>query len=364
MFKSMDRTTNRDVVILDPAWNNTTIGPLRKKGREDHLLCPTCKQPVRVRAGEKKRWHFAHKSLSDCPLAYETPTVLQARSLLYKWLKSKLGDAVTIEKYFPDANLPRPIDCYFETSADHKVGYWILEKGIRSRYPLQSALGALGIDVQWVLLSNMVRIDAKDSESIHLSPTERDFMFSSKYNEVYSQHDKALHFLDVDECTVTTFRGLYCVHQPQLYRWHAKLQNALVTMLVLKLTGELVHPGEHEELQGLENRRLLERQHKELQRQQQKEELLKQEEQIRQNQLIRQQNRAARLVERMAAASNARPEESLEKRQPSEIGTGSHQDHYKCMVCGKFTKDWTVFDTKTNTCVCSRECLRKKQGRS
>ena len=364
MFKSMDSSTNSDVILLDPVWDITTIGSLRSKGREGHLLCPTCKQPVRVRAGEKKRWHFAHKTLSDCPLAYESPTVLQARSLLYKWLKSKLGDAVTIEKHFPGSDLPRPIDCYFETSAHHKIGYWILEKGIRSRFPLQSALSALGIDVQWVLLSNMVRIDVEDSDSIHLSPTERDLAFCSQYNQIYSPYDQALNYLDVDESTVTTFRGFYCVHLPQLYRWHAKLKTDLVNMLVLKATGELVHPGEYEELKKLEERRRIEEQRKKLQRQQQKVEFLKQQEQFRQEQLIKQRNREAQQKERMTAASTARTRGSPENRKPCGIGTGYLEGPYKCVVCGMFTGDWTVFDSKTNTCVCSRECLRKQQGRS
>ena len=58
-----------------------------------------------------------------------------------------------------------------------------LKKVSESRFPLQSSLSALDIDVQWVLLSNMVRIDAKVSDSIHLSPTERDLAFSSQYKQ-------------------------------------------------------------------------------------------------------------------------------------------------------------------------------------
>ena len=364
----MDSTTNCDVVILDPQWNVTTIGILRSKGSEDRLLCPTCKQPVRVRAGEKKRWHFAHKNLSDCPLAYESPNVLQARSLLYEWLRSKLGDAVTIEKHFPGSNLPRPIDCYFETSADHKIGYWILEKGIRSRYPLQSALRNLGVSVQWVLLSNMARIDIEDFESIHLSPTERDVIFSSKYNDIYSETDQALNYLDVNESTITTYRGLYCVHLPQLYRWHAKLQNALAKMLVLKATGELVHPGEYEELQEFEKQQQIEEQRRELQRQKQEEELLRRKEQIRKEQLTKQRtkqrDRETQQKERMPASSTARITKAPDKRECCSAGVDFLEGTYKCVVCGMFSKNWTVFDSKTNTCVCSRECLRKKQGRS
>ena len=39
---------------------------------------------AQVRAGEIKRWHFAHKHLQDCPLQHESPQILQARALLYQ----------------------------------------------------------------------------------------------------------------------------------------------------------------------------------------------------------------------------------------------------------------------------------------
>lgn len=85
---------------------------------------PRLQTAVHVRAGEKKRWHFAHKNLSDCPLRHESLDVLQARSLLYRWLKTKFGDKVTIEKHFLESTLPRPLDCYVVLSANKLVGYW------------------------------------------------------------------------------------------------------------------------------------------------------------------------------------------------------------------------------------------------
>jgi competence CoiA-like predicted nuclease len=145
MFKSTDCQSNQQIIILDPYWNEETIDQLRVKGRENSLVCPICKQPVHLRAGGKNRWHFAHKDLSNCPLKHESPNILQARSLLYKWLKSKYGDRVTIEKHFPHSDLSRPLDCYVEISEKQKFGYWILEKGVRSRFPIEMALSELNI---------------------------------------------------------------------------------------------------------------------------------------------------------------------------------------------------------------------------
>jgi len=191
MFKSIDCQTSQEIIILDPSWNDETIGHLRSKGKENQLACPVCKQQVNVKAGEKRRWHFAHKNLSDCPLKNESPNVLQARSILYTWLKSKYGDTVTVEKYFPESALPRPLDCYIEISEKQKFGYWILEKGIRSRPPLESALTELNIAITWVFLSTMLKVDKEKLDSVHLSPTERDFTYPSEYNSMYSQYDQA-----------------------------------------------------------------------------------------------------------------------------------------------------------------------------
>ncbi len=248
MFKAQDGLTEEDIIILDPYWNEDTIEPLRKQGRDDNLICPVCKQPVQVRAGRKKRWHFAHKDLSNCPLKQESPNVLQARVLLYSWLQAKLGEKVTVEKHFPGADLPRPVDCYVELSSDQKIGYWILERGLRDRWTLQNTLSHMGVSIVWVPLKDMLKVDEEDDGSVHLTPTERDIAFSSDYNQLYSHFDSALSYLDVDKKTVLTLRGLNCVHLPQKYRFDFKLKNDLNQILFVPQTGELVHPGEHERL--------------------------------------------------------------------------------------------------------------------
>ncbi|MCP4297718.1 MAG: hypothetical protein GY786_19130, partial [Proteobacteria bacterium] len=251
MFKALGRQVEEEIIILDPYWNENTIVPLRKTGRKDDLICPVCKQPVHVRAGKKKRWHFAHKDLSNCPLKHESPNILQARGLLYSWLKTKLGDKVTIEKHFPSTNLPRPIDCFVEMSSDKKIGYWILEKGIRDRWALQQTFSYLGISIIWIPLEDMLKVDEENPDSVHLTPTERDLLFFSEYNQLYSQFDSALTYLNLSEQTALTLRGLNCIHLPQVYRCNIKMKNDLSQMLFSPQTGELVHPGEHERLEEL-----------------------------------------------------------------------------------------------------------------
>jgi hypothetical protein len=243
MFKAQKGLTQEEIIIIDPYWNEETIGLLRQQGRDDQLICPVCKQPVLVRAGKKKRWHFAHKDLSNCPLKHESPNILQARVILYTWLKTKLGDQVTIEKHFPGIDLPRPIDCYVELSNQQKIGYWIMERGIRDRWTLQHTFSNLNMSIIWVPLLDMLRVDEEDPAAVHLTPTERDIAFFSDYNQLYSHFDCALSYLDVDNKTVLTLRGLNCVHLPQKYQFDFKLVTAIDEMLFFPQTGELVHPG-------------------------------------------------------------------------------------------------------------------------
>lgn len=361
MFKSVDNQTGQEIIILDPAWNDSTIEILRTKSQDNQLACPTCKQPVHVRAGKKKRWHFAHKDLSDCPLKHESPNILQARSLLYKWLKLKFDDKVTIEKNFPESELPRPLDCYVEVSENQKFGYWILEKGIRSRYPLEQSFSQLNINVTWVFLSSMLKIDAEKLTSVHLSPTERDFAYSSDYNQIYSQCDESINYLNIDDGTVTTLRGLRCVHLPQQYKFSIQLKDNLENLLVSPKTGEIVYKNEHEklrehqealesELQRIEEERILELQRREEQRKQPRRS---------ENILLQQQIDAG--YEHKSSEYVPSSDISKENAQ-SSLNDGSNE-LYQCVVCETMTASWTTLDLATNTCVCSRECLRVQLSR-
>ena len=366
MFKAQNGLTEEDIIILDPYWNEDTVEPLRKQGREDDLICPVCKQPVQVRAGRKKRWHFAHKDLSNCPLKHESPNVLQARVLLYSWLQAKLGEKVTVEKHFPGTDLPRPLDCYVELTGDQKIGYWILERGLRDRWTLQHTLSHLGISIIWVPLKDMLKVDEEDEGAVHLTPTERDIAFSSDYNQLYSHFDSALSYLDADEKMVLTLRGLNCVHLPQKYRFDFKLENDLNQMLFFPQTGELVHPGEHERLEALreevkEQERIREIEEKER----------RVEERKRQEEVEKQRQRIFSQVAKQTAHKHnfipkPPPAPKPPKKEKKESESYSYLDKpYLCRVCGAMTVNWTSLDMGSNTCICSRECLAKshEEGR-
>ena len=108
MFSAAHILTGEQIVILDPRWRSA-LADWRNLCATDRLTCAVCRQPVWARAGTKKRWHFAHKHLSDCPSSHESPELLQARAVLYEWLVSKFGPgAVQIEKTLSDSDTSLP----------------------------------------------------------------------------------------------------------------------------------------------------------------------------------------------------------------------------------------------------------------
>lgn len=368
MYKAQIALTGEEIIILDPVWSGESIESLRQQGREGKLICHVCKQPVLVRAGEKRRWHFAHKDLTNCPLKNESPLVLQAKVLLYNWLKSKLGPKVTIEKHFPGTDLLRPIDCYAELLNGQKIGYWILEKGIRNRWAIQCALSSLGISTVWVPLVSILREDDIEQNSAHLTPTERDIAFSSNYSQLYSDFDKSLSYLDVERKEVLTIRGLRCIHSPQKYKFAFKLATDLDQMLFHPQTGELVHPCEHEGLQEL--RREIEEQEriraiKELESQEQERAHQKKLAERQKDVLSRPFNQ-----KRQGKRYDPKPSAAYTKVRKEENVSSMHSaaynhlnETYPCQVCGEMTVNWTFLDLGSKTCICSRECLKRSRER-
>ena len=368
MYKAMDHHTKKEVIIIDPFWTMGNIGELREKDRLDALRCPGCKEPVRVRAGKKRRWHFAHKDLSDCSLRQESPEILEARGQLYTWLQSKFANQATVEKYIPD--IPILFDCFVETEAGQKIGYLIFEKGIRSRDLLMDALAMSDVQMVSIFLHKVLNRDSEYSHAVHLTPTERDFHFTSEYNQIHSHNNTGLVYLDETKGKIVTLRGLHCVHQPQKYEFDMMLTNELSQMLVRKGTGELIHPGEYEMICAWEKQKIEEERLREI---------VEKKEQERRRLQEEQQRIHLKELERKAALHRSRNHEVLGHQPPKVISLKKKNRHeeikprredifmmdqepYTCEICGKNTVEWVSLDMKNNTCVCSRECLKLKHS--
>jgi hypothetical protein len=104
MFSAIDNRNQQRVILLD-ALDEASKERFRQEARDGFLHCPVCNQPVLVRFGTERRFHFAHKHLSNCPSSYESAELLQARAVLYRWLKGKF-EGVTLEKQLESPALP------------------------------------------------------------------------------------------------------------------------------------------------------------------------------------------------------------------------------------------------------------------
>lgn len=330
MFKSLNIQTGQDVVSLDPVWSQEGAREnLRGLGRQDFLVCPGCKKPVRLRAGEEKlrRMHFAHKQLlDDCIYTDESPALRNARAVLYEWLVSKYGNSVTIEKRLDDEGLIRPVDCWVEKSS--KIfAYWIFDSGMKTEKKelLKNVFQKHGVKANWVFTGNMLKPDQDDHRHLSLSTTERDFMKRSIYDELSGDFPydtkSSLHYLDADTRTLTTYRRLHCYHKPQVYAGDQRT-TSLDELRISPGNGEFVHPGEHELL------------------------MKRREEETAREAWIKEIESGRRKLKMNLFQETLPPPPDIN----AKVGT--------CIHCGKKTADHWFYDNATGECECN-ECKTK-----
>jgi hypothetical protein len=331
VFKAQHQPSGQEIVMLDTRWKQQ-INYLREMDRKNALVCPGCKQPVRVRAGKVKRWHFAHKHLHNCPFERESPELLATRAALYEWLVEKFSeDCITIEKAIELPALPRPIDCWAEKEGQI-FAYWIFDRRMPpdERTQLAAAFAQLDAHVNCVFVTSLLRLEQDTMQDrLHLTTTERAFIQKSKFDAAWQTHFEhlggSLHYLDAEAETLKTFRNLSVIHKPQLYAGK-RLDHSLSEVLASSATGEFIHPGE--KVQHQKRQREIEQQKRQAEERLQK----------------------AREFFRGEPKSTAPPPE-IEQPTPSlpfeRIGT--------CKFCGKETADWITYFGSTQECIC-RDC--------
>lgn len=350
MYKAIHVQTGEEIIILNPAWRSR-IDQLRAMDHDDLLVCQGCSQPLRVKAGELKRPHFAHKHLKACSYGTESPEILNARAVLYelllKWFIPPFALEITLEKQFADSVLPRPVDCWVE-SARGPIAYWIIETGIKlePRDAIRVGLAQTGANVHYVFLHAMLNEEKKEYHSLLLTPTERAFIQTTPYDEAIAGRGDVggtLHYLDAEHSRLTTYRGLLLFHRPNWFKG-LKKDNTLDGIRVSLRDGELIHPGESDRLGTFQHKR----------------------------QTLAEKTR--RIQERMASIDA--PEEPFETGavtpSPVEIwGKGSgpqektaqHQpEALPCAICGQVTTDyWSTFVDAAGRKLCRcRECLDRE----
>jgi hypothetical protein len=347
------RTEDHKQVILLREDGIDAAEALRTQAREDRIVCEVCAQPVRVRAGMERTWHFAHRTREHCPKAQESLDLIECRALLYGWLRVRFPDAVQLEKVLP--GLPRPVDCWVDRPGKPPLAWWLVTAGLKPEVRDQIAKGfrESGALPHYVFLARMLTPDPDLHSGFILGTTERDLMRPSSYGDLYGGLSRSLHYLDGATRRLATCRGLIPVHAPQGFC--ADLQvHALEEVRILPSTGEFVHPGEAERLTAaLEAAR-----QKEVQRQ----ETLRAAHQAEQERAARLAAKAA-LAPRMRAlappptqASALTLSPALPSPQPP-LTALPVVELFTCRVCGCQTQDWVIRYGNTGECKC-RSCAR------
>lgn len=347
MYKAVHIQTGEEIIILNPSWKKR-IEELRALDHADLLVCQGCRQPLRVKAGEVKRTHFAHKHLKACSYGSELVEILNARAVLYEWLLQEFppgasGEArlspVSVEKMVEGVDLPRPIDGWVEASSG-AIAYWIIEAGIKleARMAILAAFERFGVQVHFLFLQGMLNEKKEELHSLLLTPTERAFLQATVFDRVpagAAEAGKSLHYLDADGLVLTSYRNLVLHHSPNWYKG-VKKTSKLQMVRADRLNGEFIHRGEAEGLNAYRKRQA---------RMQAKRE--------------KYQEREMAWSQRLSADRQGRG-----ARWTPEPGTDSDRaaDPLPCVYCGQVTSEyWSTFTDNSGRRLCRcRECLERE----
>jgi hypothetical protein len=244
MLQGIDSKTGEFVVSIDPQWK-TTKGPLRESCRRDAILCPECKQPVTLRAGDERIWHFAHRTDSGCPLKGESAAVLAAKVMLYNLLQEKFVERVGLEETIPGAFNAERADCVV-TLDTGKIAYCIVEKQLRNRVVFMSVCKKAYASVQWILLPKMLPTAPEAARQFLLSATARELADRDGINQMYDRRRNigSLCCADTERGLFLLARGLKCVHSPNVFEPSDYMEISPDEVIVSNNLGQLVSADE------------------------------------------------------------------------------------------------------------------------
>lgn len=127
---------------------------IMKLNRRQNFTCLTCKKPVVIKKGTRKRPHFAHEKEGVTIGASESATHLLVKHALAKWLQNQYIHA-TVEKRF--TTIDRIADVYFQYE---NVAYAIeIQKSPMSDGEFEQRISdyrSVGITVLWVFLGELI----------------------------------------------------------------------------------------------------------------------------------------------------------------------------------------------------------------
>jgi competence CoiA-like predicted nuclease len=132
MFVALQAKDRTRVTSIASQWDER-LEVLRELTSGGHLICPGCEQRLWLRIGIKRRRHFAHRHLADCPLGNQSAEVLEAKAQMFEWLEKKYPGKVNLDLTIGVPGWSKVIDLLVEAEPGRKFAYWIFDRQQRSR---------------------------------------------------------------------------------------------------------------------------------------------------------------------------------------------------------------------------------------
>jgi hypothetical protein len=238
MFVALRTTDGSRVTSLAAQWEQR-LEALRELATSGQLVCPGCKQRLWLRIGLKRRRHFAHRQLADCPLAHQSAELLEIKAQLYQWLESKYPGKVHLDMPLGVPRSDKLTDLLVEAERGRKFAYWTFDRQQRARDAFLAWRGLPGVHAHFIHAQSTL---VQHSETaIALTASQRDFIGFSDFDAAVGSGGH-LHFLDGENAKLCIYRGLWCVHAPNLYRWEVLRQEVLSAARISPKSGEIVFP--------------------------------------------------------------------------------------------------------------------------
>jgi hypothetical protein len=334
MLRGWNKTQNQTVVLPDVE-DHGNVEEVREHTRQGEICCPTCRALLWLRTGEIRIWHFAHRTLSDCPQGRVSEAVLRARVAIYRFFQNlistgHLSGEVVMEPGEPRISDRLYLDLLLKPQGSSPVAIPILESSMppEARRQFQRKMEEGNIQLRTVFLATRLKQPEPDRPFFHLDTTQRDFRRRTPYDQSVKEaerFDRSLHFFYPDGGSWKTLRALHLCHAPQVYRAGAVRESSMANLLWNAEYSDWTHEGEKADHEAW----------------------------------VEETNRAAGLARisiQPSPSPRSPPPLVLEALPVPPSGPEAAWQSLVCVGCGKATGDWTNASPGWNQCVC-RACF-------
>jgi hypothetical protein len=336
MFVAYDKLTKLRVTSLDHEWS-TRLMELREWVQSERLICPGCQQSLWLRTGELRRRHFAHRQLADCPLGSDSAEVMEIKAQLYEWLSSKYPGRVELDVDLQIEGWQKPADLVLAPAHGERFVYFVFDRQQRCRERLLQGSRNAEQSVHFIHTQTTHQQDP-GANALKLSASQRDFICWSDYDRPTWPAEGHLYFIDGQRARLTIYRGLTCIHSPNLYSWTIRREDLLTEALISPKTGEILFAADIKT---------------------QKSWMAERDERNKSEADRKRQTSDAVAAERRS--NNMQEDHTASRPEPPkvEMAPANLNGPYRCEDCGQETTDWSSATPSLQTCVC-KSCSRNR----